>query len=58
MDIVEQRKKIDQLVEEIVDSLEAVAEGVDYKIIIEAYDENDDHVYSAEESNNWMRSWC
>lgn len=33
-------------------------EGVDYKIIIESYDQNDEYVIGAEESNNWNRSWC
>jgi hypothetical protein len=33
-------------------------EGVDYKIVIEAYDENDDFMMREEESNNWERSWC
>ena len=33
-------------------------EGVDYKIIIESYNEDDEYVIGAEASNNWDRSWC
>ena len=53
----EQIARIRLLVNELGTAFENL-EGVEYKIIIESYDEDGSHVYGAEESNNWERSWC
>jgi hypothetical protein len=50
-------KNIKELINELGAAF-AELEGVDYKIIIESYDENDRYVIGAEDSNNWERSWC